>query len=66
MHSQPREWRDASALMGQMLLLTADELTEATARIREVLAPYQRRDRLADPPAGARTVAVHYAAFPVE
>jgi DNA-binding transcriptional ArsR family regulator len=66
MHSQPKEWRDASALMGQMLLLTADELSAATAKIREVLAPYQRRDRLADPPEGARTVAVHYAAFPAE
>lgn len=66
MHTQPKEWRDASALMGQMLLLTAEELREATTKIREVLAPYQRRDRLADPPEGARTVAVHYAAFPVE
>ncbi|MBB4767001.1 ArsR/SmtB family transcription factor [Amorphoplanes digitatis] len=66
MHEEPRRWREASTLMNQMLLLTADELSEVSVRIRELLAPYGRRDRLADPPEGARTVAVHYAAFPVD
>jgi DNA-binding transcriptional ArsR family regulator len=66
MHEEPKQWRDASALMSQLLLITPDELSEVSARIREVLEPYQRRERLADPPEGARTVAVHYAAFPVD
>jgi DNA-binding transcriptional ArsR family regulator len=66
MHEEPKQWRDASALMNQMLLVTADELSEVSDKIREVLAPYQRRTRLADPPEGARTVAVQYAAFPVD
>jgi DNA-binding transcriptional ArsR family regulator len=66
MHEEPKQWRDASGLMNQMLLLTADELTEVLVRIREVLAPYERRGRMADPPEGARTVALHCAAFPVD
>jgi DNA-binding transcriptional ArsR family regulator len=62
----PKRWWDASELAGQVLLLTADELREVNAAVREVLSPYRRRLRLADPPEGARTVAVHYAAFPVD
>ena len=64
-HQEPPDWRDAGVLMGQYLLLTAEELGQVTARVREVLAPYERRGRT-DPPAGARPVAVHYAAFPIE
>jgi DNA-binding transcriptional ArsR family regulator len=66
LHNEPKQWRDASALMSQMLLLTAEELTEVTRQVREVLGPYQRRDRLADPPPGARTVVLNYAVFPVD
>lgn len=65
-HEEPKAWRDASTLMGPMLLLTAEELTEVNRRIREVLDPYRRRERIADAPDGARPVAVHYAAFPVD
>jgi DNA-binding transcriptional ArsR family regulator len=63
---EPKEWRDASVLMGKSLLLTAEELREVNAQIQELLSPYERRRRVADPPAGARAVAVHYATFPVE
>jgi DNA-binding transcriptional ArsR family regulator len=63
-HEEPVEWREASALMGQMLLVTAEELRQANEAVREVLAPYRRRDRV-DAPADARPVAVHYVAFPV-
>ncbi|GAB3810729.1 ArsR/SmtB family transcription factor [Micromonospora zhanjiangensis] len=62
----PRPWQDASELSNQLLLLTAEELAQVNAAVRDVLAPYRRRDRLPDPPADARTVAVHYAAFPVD
>jgi DNA-binding transcriptional ArsR family regulator len=65
-HEEPKDWREGSALMGQMLLLTAEELVQVNAAVREVLAPYVRRERLADAPAGARTVTVQYAAFPVD
>ena len=65
-HEEPKVWQEASALMGPMLLLTAEELVEVNRRVQEVLAPYRRRDRMAEAPADARPVAVHYAAFPVE
>jgi len=63
-HGEPVQWREASALMGQMLLVTAEELRQVNEAVREVLAPYRRRDRV-DAPADARPVAVHYATFPV-
>jgi DNA-binding transcriptional ArsR family regulator len=63
---EPQQWRDASALMGKNLLLTADELTEVNEQVRLLLEPYRMRVRQADPPEGARQVAVHYAAFPFE
>ena len=62
----PQRWQDASELSSAVLLLTADELREVNAAVRAALAPYRRRTRLADPPDGARTVAVHYASFPVD
>lgn len=65
MHEESKEWQDASTLMGPMLLLTAEELTEVNKRIGELLDPYRRRERMDDAPAEARPVAVHYAAFPV-
>jgi DNA-binding transcriptional ArsR family regulator len=63
-HEEPVQWREASALMGQMLLVTAEELRQVNEAVREVLAPYRRRDRV-DAPADARPVAVNYATFPV-
>ncbi len=65
-HDAPRQWREASELSGGILLLTADELRAVNAAVREVLAPYRRGDRLTNPPDGARTVAVHYATFPID
>lgn len=65
-HEESKDWQDASTLMGPMLLLTAAELTEVTRRVKEVLDPYRRRERMAEAPEDARAVAVHYAAFPVE
>jgi DNA-binding transcriptional ArsR family regulator len=65
-HAEPKAWREASMLLGQMLLLTADELRRVNEAVREVLAPYQRRERMADAPEDARPVAVHYATFPVD
>lgn len=66
LHEEPKDWQDASTLMGPMLLLNADELAEVNRRVKEVLDPYRRRERMAEAPADARPVAVHYAAFPVE
>jgi DNA-binding transcriptional ArsR family regulator len=65
-HEEPKEWREASVLSGSILLLTADELREVSQAVRAVLEPYGRRERLADPPAGARTVAVDFAALPID
>jgi DNA-binding transcriptional ArsR family regulator len=61
---EPAEWRDVSTLMGNRLLLTADELRELTGRIRELIEPYQLRDRRDSAPEGARKVSVSYMAFP--
>jgi DNA-binding transcriptional ArsR family regulator len=66
LHEEPKAWQDASTLMGPMLLLNAEELVEVNRRVKEVLDPYRRRERMAEAPADARPVAVHYAAFPVE
>ena len=64
--TEPADWREASVLSGTMLLLTVDELRAVDQAVRDVLQPYSRRDRMADPPPGARTVAVHFAAHPVD
>jgi DNA-binding transcriptional ArsR family regulator len=66
LHEEPKKWQDASVLMGPMLLLNAEELTEVNERVKEVLEPYRRRERMDQAPEDARPVAVHYAAFPVE
>lgn len=65
-HEESKDWQDASSMMGPMLLLNAAELAEVNRRVREVLDPYRRRERMAAAPADARPIAVHYAAFPVE
>jgi DNA-binding transcriptional ArsR family regulator len=65
MHAEPKEWREAAMVSDQMLLLTAEELGEVNRAVRELLAPYSRRDRMADAPADARPVVAHIASFPV-
>ncbi|GIE98206.1 transcriptional regulator [Paractinoplanes rishiriensis] len=61
---EPAEWRGASAMMGQRLLLTPDELRELNGQVRDLLEPYRLRDRRDTAPEGARKVAVNYMAFP--
>jgi DNA-binding transcriptional ArsR family regulator len=58
------EWRDAAAMMGQRLLVTAEELLELNKRVRALMEPYRMRDRQEVAPEGAREVVVQYAAFP--
>lgn len=65
-HTQPKQWREAGQLTGQTLLLTAEELVRVNEAVRAVLEPYERRGRIGEEPAGARTVAVHYAAYPID
>ncbi|MFC7529425.1 ArsR/SmtB family transcription factor [Actinoplanes sp. GCM10030250] len=61
---EPQQWRDASALMSQHLLVTAEELAELTKRVRALMEPYRLRERQATAAAEARQVFVQYAAFP--
>ncbi|BCJ43856.1 transcriptional regulator [Actinoplanes ianthinogenes] len=65
-HGEPAEWRESSALMDQQLLVSAAELAELNQRVRDLMEPYRVRERLADPPAGARKVVVQYTAFPLD
>ena len=53
-------------MMGPVLLLNAEELAEVNRRVKEVLDPYRRRERMAEAPEDARPVVVHYVAFPME
>jgi DNA-binding transcriptional ArsR family regulator len=62
---EPREWREASAMMGQQLLVTAAELAELNEKVRALMEPYRLRGRQTDAPAGARQVTVQYRAFPM-
>jgi DNA-binding transcriptional ArsR family regulator len=63
--SEDPQWREVGAIMGNTLLLTAEELTHVIKQVRELVEPYQMRERLADPPAGAREAKVNFIAFPV-
>lgn len=65
-HDEPKAWRDASVLSWQILMLTADELRAVDAAVRDVLEPYQRRNRMGNAPPGARTVAAQWAAHPID
>ncbi|GIE89484.1 ArsR/SmtB family transcription factor [Actinoplanes regularis] len=65
-HGEPVQWREASSMMGQHLLLTAEELGEVNEKIRALMEPYRVRERQDDPPVGARRVVVQYLAFPAE
>jgi DNA-binding transcriptional ArsR family regulator len=62
--AESRQWLNASALMSQKLLVTAEELTELNEQVRALTERYRLRERQADAPDGARTVYVNYTAFP--
>ncbi|MGC4877509.1 ArsR/SmtB family transcription factor [Micromonospora sp. DT43] len=61
---EPAEWYDAVMFNEAMLVLTAEELVGLNEAVTALLRPYQARRR-ADPPAGARAVAVQYRAVPL-
>ncbi|MEV4626571.1 helix-turn-helix domain-containing protein [Micromonospora sp. NPDC049523] len=65
-HDEPKEWYDAAVLNGTTLLLDAEELSRLNAAVMDLLEPYKRRHRQADPPADARVVRVNYWTLPVE
>ena len=48
--SEPPEWRDAAELASHDYWLTAEELDKAVHAIRDVLEPYEQRQRAARPP----------------
>jgi len=60
------EWASVALMNESVLLLTADELKEFNAEVLRLIEPYKRRHRIADPPEGARTVAVTYKAMPID
>lgn len=62
--TEPKEWHDAAVIASPMLLLTVDELKSLNDAVFELWEPYRRRARQADPPPGARAVAVRYSALP--
>ncbi|SDT72703.1 helix-turn-helix domain-containing protein [Actinoplanes derwentensis] len=64
--TEPELWREASALMGQQILVTAEELTELNQKVRALTEVYRLRDRRGSAPDGARHVVVQYVAFPKE
>ncbi|MEO3776077.1 winged helix-turn-helix domain-containing protein [Micromonospora sp. B11E3] len=63
---EPVEWYRAAWFSDSLLLLTAEELAGLNEAVQELLEPYRRRLRVADPPEGARTVAVQYRAVPID
>ncbi|MET8039607.1 winged helix-turn-helix domain-containing protein [Micromonospora sp. NPDC005215] len=62
---EPAEWYDNALFNDTLLLLTAEELAGLNEAVLALLRPYQARRREADPPPGARTVAVHYRTVPL-
>lgn len=55
--SQPREWREAALLSNSTIVATAEELTDISEALLEVLSPYLARVRpLEQAPEGARVV----------
>ena len=64
---ESKEWQQAALLGDRFMYLTADELTEVGARVRELLDPYA--DRIADRslrPEGSRRVSYLHLAFPTD
>ncbi|HEX5596277.1 MAG TPA: helix-turn-helix domain-containing protein [Micromonosporaceae bacterium] len=62
---EPKQWYDATSISESTLLVTAEELAELNAAVLALFEPYQRRNRIADPPEGSRTVVVQYRGIPV-
>ncbi len=62
---EPAEWYDVALFSDTLLLLTADELAGLNEAVSALFEPYRQRNRQADPPAGARTVAVQYRTVPL-
>ncbi|MET7673175.1 ArsR/SmtB family transcription factor [Micromonospora luteifusca] len=62
---EPAEWYDKALFNDTLLLLTAEELAGLNEAVLALLRPYHSRRRQADPPPGARTVAVHYRTLPL-
>jgi len=52
--SEPPEWRDAAELASHDYWLTAEELRKAVRAIRDILEPYEQRQRAARPPNSRR------------
>ncbi|MET0422646.1 MAG: winged helix-turn-helix domain-containing protein [Actinoplanes sp.] len=63
-HQEPKAWQDASSVLIQRLLLTAEELTEVNRQVQALLEPYRMRLRQGDAPTGARAVRANYMSFP--
>ncbi|MEU4419470.1 helix-turn-helix domain-containing protein [Actinoplanes sp. NPDC024001] len=61
---EPQEWRESAAMMGQHLLVTAEELAAISQQVRALMEPYRMRERRGTAPEGSREVVVQYAAFP--
>jgi predicted ArsR family transcriptional regulator len=64
---EAKEWQQAALLGDRFMYLTADELTEIGARVRELLDPYA--DRIADRslrPENSRRVTYLHLAFPTD
>jgi DNA-binding transcriptional ArsR family regulator len=64
-HEEPPEWHRAAVVSESIVALTAEELAELNEAVLALLEPYKRWRR-ADPPPGARTVAVQYRTVPVD
>ncbi|MGK5680326.1 ArsR/SmtB family transcription factor [Actinoplanes sp. URMC 104] len=62
--AEPDDWRAAGTLTEHRLLLTADELRALTDRVNELVEPYRFRNRMDDPPPGARPAYFNIMAFP--
>jgi DNA-binding transcriptional ArsR family regulator len=63
--SEAPEWVDAAAFSHGILMLTADELTELTGTVHELLRRYSRARR-PDPPPGSRVVSALFRAYPMD
>ncbi|MET8256408.1 winged helix-turn-helix domain-containing protein [Micromonospora sp. NPDC005205] len=62
---EPAEWYNTTLFADTLLLLTAEELSGLNDAVMALLRPYQARRRQADPPPGARSVAVQYRTVPL-
>jgi DNA-binding transcriptional ArsR family regulator len=63
---EPKEWQDAAMAHDSVVLVTAEELATLNAEVLRLAEPYLRRNRVTDPPPGARVVAVQYRAVPID